>query len=95
MQFFKIANQHIIYRFSLSFGTKIYHSRQFILFNVHGMKTFNFKNSLTKKYLLELNISLNSKRKNDIVILEADLSNKASYFAKLTTIIFLIRLSFL
>ena len=58
------------------------------------MNTFNYKNSLTKKYLPELIFSLNSRRENDIVILEADISNKVSYFAKLTIIIFLITLSF-
>ena len=58
------------------------------------MLTFNYKNSLTKNYLPELIFALNSRRENDIVIFEADLSNKASYFAKLTIIIFLIKLSF-
>ena len=53
-----------------------------------------FKNSLTKNYLPELIISLNSRRENTIVILEADLSNKVTYFANFTIIIFLITLSF-
>ena len=68
------------------------YSRQVTLLTVHGRNTFNYKNSLTKKYLPELIFSLNSRRENDIVILEADLSNKVSYFAKLTIIIFLITL---
>ena len=72
----------------------MYHSRQFILFTVHGKNTFNYKNSLTKNYLPELIIALNSRRENNIVILEADLSNKASCFSKLAIIIFLITLSF-
>ena len=79
---------------SLNFGTKIYHSRQFILFNVNGMNTFNYKNSLTKSYLPELIISLKSRRENNIVVFEVDLSYKVSYFAKLTIIIILITLSF-
>ena len=70
---FKIGSQHIIFDSfclrhldSLSiFGTKIYHSRQFILFNVHGSNTLNYKNSLTKNYLPELIISLNSRRENN------------------------------
>ena len=51
MHFFKMANQHIIFESfclqhldSLSiFWTKIYHSRQLILFNGHGKKNFNYK----------------------------------------------------
>ena len=54
----------------------MYHSRQFILFAVHGMNTFNYKNSLKKNYLPELIISLNSRRENNIVILEADLCSR-------------------
>ena len=38
--------------------------------------------------------SLNSRRENNIAILEADLSIKVSYFAKLAMFIFLIALSF-
>ena len=58
------------------------------------MNTFNYKNSLTKNYLLELIISLNSRRENNIVILEEDLRSGVSYFAKLTIIVFQITLSF-
>ena len=58
------------------------------------MNTFNYKNSLTKNYLLELIISLNSRRENNIVILEEDLRSGVSYFAKLTIIFFQITLSF-
>ena len=72
----------------------MYHSRQFILFTLHGMNTYNYKNSLTKNYMPELITSLNSRRENNIVILEADLNNKVSYFAKLKIIIFLIALNF-
>ena len=68
MHFCKTANQYTIcdsfylhHLDSLSiFGTNIDHSRQLILFNVHGINTLNYKNSLTKNYLLELIISLNS-----------------------------------
>ena len=58
------------------------------------MNTFNYKNSFTKNYLPELIVSLNSRRENNIVILEADLSNKVCYFAKTMIIIFLITLIF-
>ena len=51
MQFFNIANQHVIFdSFCLHhlgslwiFGTRMYPSRQFILFSVHRMNTFNCK----------------------------------------------------
>ena len=53
---FKIANQHIIFdSFCLHHldslwicGTKVYHFRQFILFSVHRMNTFNYKIVLQK-----------------------------------------------
>ena len=48
------------------------------------MNSFNYKNSLTKNYLPEVTISLNSRREENIVILEADLKSRVSYFAKLT-----------
>ena len=51
-------------RFFLNFGTKVYHYRQFLLFNVHGMTTFNYKCSLTKNYLPGLIFSLNSRRES-------------------------------
>ena len=71
----------------------MHHSRQFILLTVHGMITFNYKNSLTKNYMPELIISLNSRRENNIVILQADLSNKVSYFTKLTIVILMRNIS--
>ena len=58
------------------------------------MNAFNYKSSLTKNYLSELIISLNSRRVNNIAILEADVRSRVSYFAKLTIIFFLIKLSF-
>ena len=69
---FKVANQHIIFdSFCLHhldslwiFGTKVYHSRQVILFSVHRMHTY-YKIFLQKNYLPELIISLNSRRENN------------------------------
>ena len=51
------------------------------------MNSFNYKSSLTKTYLLEVTISLHSRREENIVILEADLKSRVSYFAKLTSIL--------
>ena len=54
----------IIYILFKLLGQEIYHSRQFILFNVHGMNTFKYKNSLARNIVTEWVISLNNRKEN-------------------------------
>ena len=44
------------------FWIKINHSRQFTLFNAHGINTFNYINSFKKNSLPELVILLNNRK---------------------------------